>query len=151
MTGTNLDQGTPVIKIDGVSCTGATSNATSITCTVGARPTPYNSANTFTVTVGSSNAILKDTFLYVLKWSNATTWGVDSFPIDNDLVFVPVGTSLLVDVNTPILKGIAVEGGNLIFADDADLTVQSGFITMNGGNFTFQHFSWCSLLRFNIF
>jgi hypothetical protein len=135
LTGTNLGQGTPVVTIDGVTCTGATSNATSITCTVGARPSTYKSANTFIVSVGSSNAILKDNFLYVLKWSNATTWGVDSFPIDNDLVFVPLGTTLLVDTNTPVLKGIAVEGGNLIFADDADLTVQAGFITMNGGNF----------------
>lgn len=108
MTGTNLGQGTPVVTIDGVACTGATSTATTITCTVGARPSPYTSANTFTVVVGSSNAILKDTFFYVLRWSSPSTWGVDTAPIDNDLVFVPVGTSLLVDVNTPILKGIAV-------------------------------------------
>lgn len=97
-----------MVTIDGINCTGATSTATSITCTVGPRSSAYKLANTFTVTVGSSSAILRDTFLYVLKWSNATTWGVDSFPVDGDLVYVPVGTSLLVDVDTPILKGIAV-------------------------------------------
>jgi len=51
---------------------------------------------------------LEDNFLYVLRWTSASTWGVDSKPIDNDLVYVPLGTSLLVDQNTPILKGIAV-------------------------------------------
>jgi hypothetical protein len=91
-----------------VACTGATSTSTSITCTVGARSGAYTSANTFTIIVGSSNAILEDNFLYVLRWTSASTWGVDSKPIDNDLVYVPLGTSLLVDQNTPILKGIAV-------------------------------------------
>jgi hypothetical protein len=71
----------------------------------------------------------------VLKWSNPTTWGVSIPPIDNDLIYVPVGTTLLVDVNTPILNGIAVEGGTLVFSDDLDLVVQAGFITMNGGTF----------------
>lgn len=43
--------------------------------------------------------------------------------------------SLLVDVNTPILAGIAVENGALIFPNDTDITVQSNFITINGGKF----------------
>ena len=106
--GVNLDSGTPVVTIDGVPCTGATSTVTNITCTVGARKTVPTVANTFTVIVGSSTVILQDTFLYVLKWSSPATWGVDSAPIDNDLVYVPLGTTLLVDVNTPVLNGIAV-------------------------------------------
>lgn len=85
--------------------------------------------------VGPSAAIIQDTFLYVLKWSSAATWGVDIPPVDNDLIYVPKGTTLMVDKNTPILEGIAVEGGTLVFSDDLDLTVQAGFITMNGGRF----------------
>ena len=60
------------------------------------------------MTIGPSIAILLDTFLYVLKWSDSRSWGVDSFPIANDLVYVPLGLTLLVDVSTPILNGIAV-------------------------------------------
>lgn len=135
LTGTNLDAGTAVIKIDGIACSVTSSSATTILCTVGARPTTPTVANTFTVTIGPSNAILQDSFLYVLKWSSSATWGVDMPPIDNDLVYVPTGTTLLVDQNTPVLEGIAVEGGTLVFSDDLDLTVQAGFITMNGGRF----------------
>ena len=135
LTGTNLNSGTAVITIDGITCTNVVSNATTITCSPGARTVTPTVANTFFVTIGGNKVILQDTFLYVLKWSNPTTWGVDSAPIDNDLVYVPLGTTLLVDVNTPILKGIAVEGGTLAFSDDLDLTVQAGFITMNKGNF----------------
>lgn len=43
--------------------------------------------------------------------------------------------SLLVDTDTPILAGIAVEDGALIFPNDTDVTVQSNFITINGGKF----------------
>lgn len=51
----------------------------------------------------------------MLKWSDSTTWGVDLPPVDNDLVVVPTGTTLLVDQDTPILEGIAVDGGRIIF------------------------------------
>jgi hypothetical protein len=130
-----LDAGTPIITIDGVDCPVASTSATTITCTTAARVGSYTDDNTFTVKVGASNAILRDNFLYVLKWSVDSTWGTDMPPIDNDLIYVPKGTSLLVDQDTPILEGIAVEGGNLIFSDDLDLTVRTGFITMNGGKF----------------
>jgi hypothetical protein len=43
--------------------------------------------------------------------------------------------TLLIDQNTPILKGIAVEKGTLIFPNNTDVTVKTGFITLNGGAF----------------
>jgi hypothetical protein len=51
------------------------------------------------------------------------------------LVYVPEGMTLLIDQNTPILKGIAVEKGTLIFPNNTDVTVRTGFITLNGGSF----------------
>jgi hypothetical protein len=110
LSGTNLDAGVATITIDGVDCPvdTASASASTITCTVAARSSTYSMDNTFTVTVGPSTAILQDTFLYVLKWSNASTWGVDMPPINNDLIYVPKGTTLFVDQSTPILEGIAV-------------------------------------------
>jgi hypothetical protein len=87
------------------------------------------------VTIGGSNAIIINNFLYVLRWSDSRTWGVDLPPIDGDLVYVPPGMTLLVDQNTPVLTGIAVEDGGLIFPNDTDVTVRTGFITLNGGIF----------------
>jgi len=45
--------------------------------------------------------------MYVLRWSNPKSWGVDLPPVDGDLVFLPQGMTLLVDENTPKLEGIA--------------------------------------------
>ena len=135
LTGTNLDAASATVTIDGVDCPVASATASTITCTVGARTGPYTSANTFTVVLGPSSAILRDNFLYVLKWSDPATWGVDIPPVANDLIVVPKGTTLLVDQNTPILEGIAVDGGTLVFEDGKDITVQAGFITLNGGQF----------------
>lgn len=105
-----------------------------ITCTVGPRPN-IPSANTFSVSIDGKKGIIRASFLYVLKWSDSRTWGVDLPPIDDDLVYVPQGMTLLVDQDTPLLKGIAVENGTLLFANNTNITVQAGFITIVGGQF----------------
>lgn len=102
--------------IDGIPCVVTVSTATSITCTVGARLT-LPASNSFVVKVGSSIAIIKQDFKYVMRWSDIRTWGTDMPPIDGDLVFVPAGMNLLVDQSTPKLKGILVQNGTLTFAD----------------------------------
>ena len=135
LTGIYLDVATPVITIDGVDCPVASNTATTITCTLGARASTYNLDNTFTVFIGNNAAILQDKFLYVLKWSNPLSWGVSMPPVTNDLIVVPKGTTLYVDQDTPVLEGIAVDGGNLVFADEGPLTVHAGFITVNQGSF----------------
>jgi len=53
-------------------------------------------------------AILKDKFIYALRWSDIRTWGTDLLPVDNDLVHVPKGMTLYVDVTTPNLVGLVV-------------------------------------------
>ena len=69
-----------------------------------------------------------------MRWSDKRTWGTDVPPIDGDLVVVPQGMALYVDQSTPILEGILVEGGKLIFADEQNsIEVHTGFITLNGG------------------
>ena len=43
--------------------------------------------------------------------------------------------TLLVDVSTPILYTVIVDGGNIIFADESDMTFDCSFFIMNGGEF----------------
>lgn len=108
ITGVNLNLGTPTVVIDGIPCVvNAASTATQIICLVGARLQLPTSV-LFDVKVGGVPAILMDSFRYVLKWSDQRTWGTDLPPIDDDLVYVPYGMHLLVDVSTPILAGIIV-------------------------------------------
>ena len=135
LQGDNLNIGSSIILIDGISCVVSATTSTSIKCTVGSRLKAPSAGNTFTVTIGTYNAILLDKFTYIMRWSDSRTWGVDIPPIDGDLVFIPKGMSLLVDQSTPVLLAIVVEGGNLIFSDEKDMVVQAGFITMNGGTF----------------
>lgn len=80
ITGTNLGFATPTVLIDSIPCTFVSKTSTSIICTVGARST-IPKTNTFTVTVGNSKAVIVTDFLYVLKWSDSRTWGVDLPPI----------------------------------------------------------------------
>jgi hypothetical protein len=134
LAGTNLGSGTAVITIDNIPCTNPQSNSTIITCTVGPRPNIPNS-NSFSVVVGGTYALVNQNFLYGLAWSDASTWGTDLPPIDGDLVYVPQGLTLVVDVDTPQLEGIVVDGGTLLFSDQADIVVQATQITLNGGAF----------------
>lgn len=134
ISGTSLDVGTPKIMIDGVECVVGATGATSITCTVGSRLNlPDN--NEFTVTLGGRNALIREKFEYVLRWSDIRTWGTDMPPEEGDLVYVPKGMTLFVDQSTPKLEGIIVEEGKLIFADEADMEIHTGLITVNKGEF----------------
>jgi hypothetical protein len=48
-------------------------------------------------------------------WSEPLTWGGEFAPIKGDMIYIPKGLSLLVDVDsTPILSVVVVEGA-LIF------------------------------------
>lgn len=96
LTGVYLDVGTPTVNIDGIPCTVTSSNSTQIVCTVGARLT-LPSQVVFQVNIGEIPAILKDSFRYVLRWSDPRTWGTDLPPVNGDLVYVPLGMHLLVD------------------------------------------------------
>ena len=56
--------------------------------------------------------------MYVNYWSDDTTWGGEFAPIEGDMVYIPSGLNLLVDVDsTPILSAVLVEG-SLIFPPD---------------------------------
>jgi len=107
LNGNYLSFATPTITIDGQICAVTTTSTTAITCNVSSR---YNlpSQNSFIVLVGSNNAVVYQEFSYVLRWSDIRTWGTDMPPVDGDLVFVPIGMNLLVDISTPLLKGILV-------------------------------------------
>ena len=86
------------------------------------------------MTVGGNVAVFNDWFYYVMRWSDPTTWGFDSSPSDGDLVTVPKGRVLYVDESTPDLLGIDVKG-IVVFTDEKDMTIRTGFINVNNGKF----------------
>ena len=116
-----------------MECLVHSSNATTIICEVQERSSDIEIID-LKITVGGNVAVLHDWFYYVMRWSDPTTWGVDSLPNDGDLVHVPKGKVLYVDQSTPDLIGIVVEG-MIVFTDEKDMTVRTGFIMINDGKF----------------
>lgn len=133
-TGSYLNIGTPSVIIDGIQCVvdSGSITASGFSCVTGPR-LQLPQSNSFSVTFGNKNAVLNAEFLYVMRWSDIRTWGTDLPPVEGDIVYVPQGMTLYVDQDTPILAGIIVENGRLVFADEQDMTIRSYLITLNGG------------------
>lgn len=49
-------------------------------------------------------------YYYVDVWSSKYTWGGRDPPIEGDFVIVPAGQTLLLDVDTPVLAMLLIEG-----------------------------------------
>lgn len=74
-------------------------------------------------------------FEYVDLWSNVATWGGSSLPGEGDSVYIPVGTSVLLDVSPPPLFTLVV-AGNLRFSEevgDLHLQVRARGVVLCGG------------------
>jgi hypothetical protein len=69
------------------------------------------------------------------RWSSSATWGGEVPPREGDTVYVPPGMTLLVDQSTPYLNTIIVEGGKIVFSDEADMTVDANYFILIGGEF----------------
>jgi hypothetical protein len=72
-------------------------------------------------------------FTYVLRWSDIRTWGTDLPPVDGDLIYVPQGKILLVDIDTPQVAGIVAQNASVIVANNTNVTIRTGFIMLVGG------------------
>lgn len=87
-----------------------------------ATPQQLQSANTSAaagnVTAASSSAAGAVTYEYVDLWSRRTTWGGGDPPVEGDMVLVPAGTTVLLDVSPPLLSALVLEG-DLLFDDAA--------------------------------
>ena len=131
-TGTNLSTITE-IKIDNKVCTLGTLTALSTQCeTIARNEFILPSLN---IKTSDGFAVTGDKkYLYIDKWSEDATWGGETPPRDGESVFVPKGQSLLIDVSTPKLKAVIVEG-NLLFEDKKTLTFDAHYVFIKGGSF----------------
>jgi hypothetical protein len=49
-------------------------------------------------------------FLYIDRWSALTTWRHQEPPVEGDFVVIPDGQVVLMDVKTPILSVLLIQG-----------------------------------------
>ncbi|MEP2783907.1 MAG: G8 domain-containing protein [Pseudoruegeria sp.] len=71
------------------------------------------------------------------RWSDASTWGDAGIPGVDDIVVIGPDQTVVLDQST-LVKGIIVNGGELIIEDGADLTIDLStdyLLILNGGLF----------------
>jgi hypothetical protein len=78
-------------------------------------------------------------FRYVSFWSDETTWGGEYAPIEGDMIYIPAGLHLLVDVDsTPILSAVLIEGSLILPPNETNSshlrTFDSHYVFIRGGS-----------------
>ena len=127
---------TAQVTIAGTNCTVVEQNDTAIHCVTGASSRTIRS-RVMVLIVGKGFALTDVTFWYVDLWSSPFTWKNLTLPVEGDFVVVPKGQTLVLDLKTPILSLILVQGGELIFDKEAKdnqvaLRTQRLLIVSNG-------------------
>ena len=65
------------------------------------------------------------------KWSDPATWPNQKVPVAGDKVSIDAGKEVVLDVNTPALGGVTVNG-KLSFANTADVELTTEWIMLHG-------------------
>src|SRR6201998_4056211 len=65
------------------------------------------------------------------KWSDPATWPNRKVPVAGDKVTIDAGREVVLDVNTPALNGVTVNG-KLSFANTADVELTTEWIMLHG-------------------
>ena len=136
--GTNFT-GSARVEIAGTECDVVEQTETTIVCVT--NRTGRTIRAPVQVSINGNYAISRSpentTFWFVDLWSSPFTWGGGPLPQEDEFVVIPRGQTLLLDVNTPILAYILIQGGELIFDpekgdNEVSLHTQGGLITSGG-------------------
>ena len=65
------------------------------------------------------------------KWSDPATWPNRKVPVAGDKVTIDAGKEVVLDVNTPPLNGLTING-KLSFANNKDLELTTEWIMLHG-------------------
>ena len=67
-------------------------------------------------------------FQYIDLWSSVFTWGGTTVPGEGELVVIQQSQTVYFDAKTPVLAGLIIIGGSLIFDDMQDVILQAQYI-----------------------
>ena len=142
----HIDNRQVSVSIAGVQCTSAkvasASGGRKITCITGYHgPTNATHSGSAYVLVtiegvggGTLAAATEATYSYIDLWSRSSTWGGDAPPIAGDVVIIPEGQSVVLDVSPPYIYMLVIQG-HLTF-DRVDLSLNTSYIFVQGGALT---------------
>ncbi|KAJ9512732.1 hypothetical protein QJQ45_019041, partial [Haematococcus lacustris] len=144
---TNATASAVSVFIGQLPCTSPTVvNASLVRCITSAPPVLGKPSSALPLTVNfagygnawsqgaDSSAVL---YQYVDLWSRATTWGGNPPPVAGDSVYIPPNVTVLLDVSTPVLGAVVLDG-SLTFDDNnsTEIQLQANYILVKGGNLT---------------
>jgi hypothetical protein len=123
------------VTLNNYACSVQSVNETSLTCLTGPRNNGIFLEKTIVRIAGSGFAFCDEdaTFRYLDKWSDVRTWRDEEPPVDGDTVIVPEGQAVLLDISTPKLFLVLVQG--LFVFDNKHLTMNATYIWVHGGAF----------------
>ncbi|MEO6078327.1 MAG: G8 domain-containing protein [Steroidobacteraceae bacterium] len=83
------------------------------------------------VLLGSVSAVVEAAQAKATRWSDPATWPNKKVPAAGDKVEIASGKEVILDVNTPALAGLTING-KLSFSNTADLELTTEWIMLHG-------------------
>ncbi|XP_021354873.1 fibrocystin-L-like isoform X2 [Mizuhopecten yessoensis] len=121
------------VSIEGVPCVVQSVTATEVTCLTGARQGSVKSMVDLRKKNGGKAKQTSADYEYLDIWSSSLSWGGSPPPVEEDFVVIPSDQTILLDVTTPTLKMLLIQGGKVIFDEkDIELHAEYILITDNG-------------------
>lgn len=123
------------MTIDNITCTIESINKTAIMCRTGS--SQRTNLRALVRVFGNNSGVALNTiyFQYVDRWSSPWTWGGEQPPEAESIVSIEGGVTIYLDISTPILKVLIINGSTLIFDDTQDITLKAEYIIIvNNGH-----------------
>ncbi|KAK3532561.1 hypothetical protein QTP86_024146, partial [Hemibagrus guttatus] len=132
VTGYGFSGGNVSVTIAGSVCDVQSASDTQVICVTNSHP--KSQLTKVLVNVGNRGVAQMDRadFFYIDVWSSQYTWGGQSPPEAGSFAVITKGQTILLDVSTPVLKMLLIQGGKLIF-DEADIELQAENILITDG------------------
>ena len=134
----NSLSGSVSVFIGGSECIVQDVTGSSISCTTGPSSRTHCIPPLVHVDgMGYALSLNLPRFCYEDRWSSVFTWGGGPLPVEGDFVIVRRGQELVLDVRTPILSYLLIQGGVVRFDSEAEdnqveLHTQGVLITSGG-------------------
>ena len=127
------------VTIGGSVCIIASISQTQITCRTESYSLSSAILNVNVDIIGKGLALNDGSvkFEYIDLWSSKFTWGGDEPPREGEIAVIGFGQHIYFDMaTTPVLKGLIIQGGSLIFDDNQDVALNAEYvIVLSGGKF----------------
>jgi hypothetical protein len=126
----------PFVTLNGIACMVTNWTNSDIDCVTGYRgPDNIQTGSVEIMVPGNGIAVSGDTvlFAYIDRWSDVNSWKNKQLPVDGDFVWIPDGQSIVLDVNTPDLLFLLVQGALYLDPTVPHISIDSKYIFVYGG------------------